>query len=82
MALSKETALEELRRESDALARASEGRMAVRIPSCPGRHMVDLLVHTGAVQRAQSALVRTRASPTDGNPKKHVRLGSGSVRMA
>jgi Mycothiol maleylpyruvate isomerase N-terminal domain len=68
LTLEKEAALdlEILQTESDRLAAAAAGNLRLMIPSCPGWSMADLVVHTGAVHRAQAAIIRNRATEPAG----------------
>ncbi len=59
--LSKQAALEVLGDDSRKLAATAKEDLTIPIPSCPGWYMVDLLVHVGAVQRAQTSLITARS---------------------
>jgi uncharacterized protein (TIGR03083 family) len=62
--------LELLAADGAALADAAELDLGVPVPSCPGWHMVDLLVHVGGVHRAQTAIVAERATAAQGIRKE------------
>lgn len=58
--------LQALRDDADALAAAASLGLSAAVPSCPGWSVADLVVHTGAVHRAQASIVATRAQEPAG----------------
>src|SRR5579864_7986337 len=59
--MDKDAYLASLRDDARAMAAAARLGLAESVPSCPGWSVADLLVHTGAVHRAQANIVRSRA---------------------
>jgi uncharacterized protein (TIGR03083 family) len=59
-----------LESDSAELIAAAEGNFELPVPSCPGWHVVDLVVHVGAVHRAQAKIVATRATQASGIQKE------------
>lgn len=62
----KDGLLASLRVDSAALAAAARLGLTTDVPSCPGWSVADLVVHLGAVQRAQAEIVRSRAQEPQG----------------
>lgn len=55
-----------LREDAAALIAAAASHFTVPVPSCPGWHVIDLVVHTGAVHRAHAAVIAERATQAQG----------------
>jgi uncharacterized protein (TIGR03083 family) len=64
--MQKEDYLAALRRDAAALAEVARLGLADPVPSCPGWSVADLVVHTGAVHRAQAHTVAIRAAEPQG----------------
>jgi uncharacterized protein (TIGR03083 family) len=62
----KEALLASLRADAAALAAAARLGLTEDVPSCPGWSVADLVVHLGAVHRAQAEIVRSRAQEPQG----------------
>jgi mycothiol maleylpyruvate isomerase-like protein/MDMPI-like protein len=62
----KDDFLASLQDDSAALAAAARLGLAADVPPCPGWSVADLVVHLGAVQRAQAEIVRSRAQEPQG----------------
>jgi uncharacterized protein (TIGR03083 family) len=59
-----------LRADARDLAAAARPDLTRAVPSCPGWSVADLVVHTGAVHRAQANIVATRAQEPLGIKKE------------
>ncbi len=64
--MQRSTRLQHLKQDSERLAAVARRDLTRTVPSCPGWIVADVVLHTGAVQRAQTAIVAERAQEPAG----------------